>query len=51
MKTLLVALAIVAALVGLTLLTQATTGVGILAFACFLGILARIVQADALAKK
>lgn len=40
-------IALPVALLGLVFLTQATTGVGLLAFACFLAILARIDQARA----
>lgn len=43
-------LALVASLVaviGLLLLSNATSGVGMIAFACFLGILARLAQAQA----
>lgn len=43
--------AILAASVGIFLLSEATMGVGILALACFFGILARIAQADAHHKK
>lgn len=42
----LVLLAIPTALIGALLLTQATTGVGVIALACFLGILARLAQAS-----
>jgi hypothetical protein len=47
---LLVILAVLAALFGLFSLSEATTGVGIIAFACFLGILARLAQASAHAR-
>lgn len=45
MPTFLIALAVVAAFVGLMLMSNATSGVGVIAFACFLLILARITQA------
>ena len=38
----LVALSLICALVGLSSLTEATLGVGLVAFGCWLGILARI---------
>ncbi len=47
MTALLIILALLGAAVGIFTLTQATTGVGFLAVACFLGILARIAQASA----
>ena len=45
MFELLIAAALVVALAGVALLSQATTGVGLIAIACLLGILARIAQA------
>ena len=39
------------ALTGLTRLTEATLGVGLIAFACYLAILARIAQASFVANK
>ena len=47
MAGLLILLALIAAGAGTLFLSEATTGVGILAISCFLGILARIAQADA----
>lgn len=46
MTTLLVVLALVAAAIASLSLSQATVGVGIMAFACLLGILARVAQAS-----
>jgi hypothetical protein len=46
MLPILVILSVIAGLVGLFLLTQATWGVGLIGFACLLGILARIQQAS-----
>lgn len=43
---LLVVLGIFAALYGVSSLTTATLGVGMVATACFLGIIARVVQAE-----
>lgn len=37
---------LVAALVGVNKLTNATLGVGLIAFACYLGILTRLLQAS-----
>lgn len=48
MAGILILIAIGASLLGLLLLTQATYGVGLLAFACVTGILARIAQAQEL---
>jgi len=45
MYGLLVALAIIAAVIGFFLLSQATMGVGIVGLGCLAGILARIAQA------
>ena len=45
MTTILVVLALIAAAAGAFMLTQATTGAGLIALACFLGILARLAQA------
>lgn len=42
----LVILGIIAVVVGFLSLTQATTGMGLIGIACFLGIVARILQAD-----
>ena len=39
-------LGLIVGFIGLMSLSQATLGVGIIAFGCFLAILARIVQAD-----
>ena len=36
---------VAAVLIGLVLLTPATAGVGVIAIACYLGIIARILQA------
>ena len=47
MFALLLALAIIAGIVGFFLLSQATMGVGVVALACLAGILARIAQAGA----
>ena len=46
MLNLLIALAVLAGAAGLLFLSQATTGVGLIAFGCLLGILGRIAQAD-----
>lgn len=46
MATLLVVLAVLAGILGVSRLSEATLGVGILAGACLLGILARVAQAD-----
>lgn len=46
MAAILTLLAIVAGLVGLFFLSEATMGVGIMGLACLFGILARIAQAD-----
>ena len=46
MENLLIVLAVLAGIIGGLLLSQATTGVGIIGGACLLGILARIVQAE-----
>jgi predicted branched-subunit amino acid permease len=46
MITLLVIVAILAAIIGALSLSQATSGVGIICIACFLGILARLAQAS-----
>lgn len=43
---LLVIAAIIAVLVGTMLMTQATLGIGVIAIGIFLGVLARILQAD-----
>jgi hypothetical protein len=43
--------AILSALEGFFTLTQVTQGVGFIAIACFLGILARLAQAEAYQKK
>lgn len=37
---------VAAVLIGVVLLTPATAGVGVIAVACYLGILARIIQAS-----
>ena len=42
----LIVLGLLAAAGGLLSLSEATTGVGIIGFGCFLGVLARIAQAD-----
>lgn len=47
---LLVIAAFGAAVLGATLLSQATLGVGLIALACFVGIVARIVQAQVLSR-
>lgn len=41
----LIFLALLAAVAGIFMLTEATLGIGVIAMACFLGILARITQA------
>ncbi len=46
-----VALSIIAFLVGIFAITEATMGVGAVAAACYFGILARITQAERDAKK
>jgi hypothetical protein len=43
---LLAVIALLVALAGLISLSQATLGVGLIGFGCFLGILARLVQAS-----
>lgn len=48
MTIMLIVVAIVTALAGLTMLSNATLGVGVMALACLFGILARITQAHAL---
>ena len=47
MSAILMILAIIAAIAGAMSLSQATLGVGTIALACFLGILARLAQAEA----
>jgi hypothetical protein len=49
MFPILLTLSIFAAGAGLLFLSQATAGVGLVAFGCWLAIVARLVQADALA--
>jgi predicted branched-subunit amino acid permease len=46
MTTFLVIIAILAAIIGAVSLSPATSGVGIICIACFLGILARLTQAS-----
>lgn len=51
MDTALVVFALIAAVIGVAQLTPATIGVGLIAGACFLAILARLVQAERIYRK
>ena len=51
MMYLFIILSVISAIVGLSYLTGATTGVGLIALGCYCGIIARIVQAEKSDKK
>ena len=47
----LIVISLIVALVGLSMMSNATAGVGLIAFACYLAILARIEQASKVKKE